>query len=417
MLDGFHILTITHRDAPLETISHVLVPDAGDDALHALKAQFGWDELLYLNTCNRVTYLFYTTSPVSAELPLELLEFIRPDLSASTLNTTAAAIRLLHGANAVNHLFEVASSMDSLVVGEREIVRQLREAYDRNMEWGLTGDNLRLLLRFTIETAKEIYTQTGIGEKALSVVALAFGEMIKSGLSTDARILMIGAGETNSLYAKFLLKYGFKHVTVFNRTLTSAQNLAEQFGGRAFPLDELEYYTEGFDALVVCTGATEAIITPEIYHKLLAADGSRKVVVDLSIPHNIDKSIPVTFPVQYIEIEGLRSVAQENLAHRERECIKARVILKRRLTDFREVWHERQIERALSHIPEEVKAVKEKAVQEVFGKEFNKLDAEAQDLVLRMLGYMEKKCVAIPMKSLKAIALKASKQGQPQRQV
>jgi glutamyl-tRNA reductase len=414
MLDGFHILTITHRDAPLETISHVLVPDAGEDTLHTLKAQFGWNELLYLNTCNRVTYLFYTTTPVSEELPLELLEFIRPDLSASTLNTTAAAIRMLHGANAINHLFEVASSMDSLVVGEREIVRQLREAYDRSLEWGLTGDHLRLLLRFTIETAKEIYTQTGIGEKALSVVALAFGEMIKTGLPANARILMVGAGETNSLYAKFLLKYGYKHVTVFNRTLSSAQNLAEQFGGRAFPLDELEYYTEGFDALVVCTGATEAIITPLIYQKLLASDAAAKVVVDLSIPHNIDKRIPADFPVRYIEIESLRSVAQENLAHRERECIKARTILKKRLAAFRTLWHERQIERALSHIPAEVKAVKEKAIQEVFGKEFDRLDPEAQDLVLRMLGYMEKKCVAIPMKSFKAIALQAGKQVHPQ---
>jgi glutamyl-tRNA reductase len=300
------------------------------------------------------------------------------------------------------------------VVGEREIVRQLREAYDRCYEWQVTGDHIRLLMRFTIETAKEVYTQTGIGEKALSVVALAFDAMLKTGLQKDARILMVGAGVTNTLFAKFLTKYGFENVTVFNRTFAAAEILAERLGkGRAFPLDELAFYTEGFDALVVCTGATSAIISPELYHKLLAAESSTKVVVDLSVPHNIDKRIPLVFPVQYIEIEGLRAVSQDNLLFRERESIKAGGILQQRIYAFRELWHERQVERALSHIPEEVRAVKDRAIHEVFGKEFSRLDTEAQDLMLRMLEYMEKKCVAIPMKAAKAIALHAKKQRNP----
>jgi len=410
MLDGYHILTLTHRDASIGTIANAVLPNAGEQVLQDLKARFGWEELLYLATCNRVMYLFYTQGPVSAELPGELLEHIRFELPVDTIDATATQMRLLHGAEAVGHLFEVAASIDSLVLGEREILRQLREAYDRNQAWGLTGDHIRLLMRFTIETAKEIYTQTGIGEKALSVVALAFNAMMSTGVRPDMRVLMVGAGETNTLFGKFLAKYGFKHVTVFNRSLAAAERLAERLGGRALPLDALEYYTEGFDVLVVCTGATQALITPDCYRSLLSGDATTKVVVDLSVPHNVDLRIPTTFPVQYIEIEGLREVSQENLAHRERECAKAVPILKQRMYAFRELWHERQIERALSHIPEEVQAVKNRAVNEVFGKEFNRLDAEAQTLVLRMLEYMEKKCVAIPIKAAKAIALQAKKQ-------
>ncbi len=262
---------------------------------------------------------------------------------------------------------------------------------------------------FTIETAKEIYTHTGIGRRALSVVALAFGEMLKTGLRADARILMVGAGETNSLFAKFLIKAKFSKVTIFNRSFEKAQNLAKPNGWQAFSLDELAYYSEGFDALVVCTGATQAIITPALYRELLAKEAGKKVVVDLSIPHNVSRETVESFPMQYIEIESLKETANENLAYREQERDRAEGLIQQRVLMFRERWHERQVERSLAHIPDEVKAVKNRAIQEVFDKEFEQLAPEAQDLVHRMLGYMEKKCVAIPIKAAKAIALNTQK--------
>lgn len=412
MLDGYHILTLTHRDAPLESIGRAMAPaDDAQHILHSLKSRLGWDELLYLTTCNRVMYLFYSQAPVNNDLIINALSAIRPDLDASETGDLAGQMRLLRGAEAVRHLFEVAGSLDSLVVGEREIIRQLREAYDRSYAWGLTGDHIRLLMRFTIETAKEIYAQTGIGEKALSVAAIAFGEMQKSVQDKNARILLVGAGQTNSLFAKFLIKKGYQNVSVFNRTLEKAEALAQTFDkGRALPLDALAYYSEGFDALVVCTGSTQPVITPALYRSLLAGETSRKTVVDLSVPNNVDKSILPEFPVQFIEIEALRIQASENLAHREREKAKASIIITQRIHAYRELWHERQIERSLAHISDEVHAVKERAVNDVFGKEFARLDSAAQETVLKMLDYMEKKCVAIPMKAAKAIALHAQKQ-------
>ncbi len=410
MLDGYHILTLTHRDAPLETLAHAIAPgDNTPAALQHLKAEMGWEEMLYLATCNRVTYVFYTQSPVNQNITEQMLEALRPDLSNQIIAETATKIRHLQGTEAVVHLLEVAASMDSLVVGEREIIRQIRQAYDQSRAWNLTGDHLRLLLGFTIETAKEIYTHTGIGRRALSVVALAFGEMQKVGLRPDARILMIGAGETNALFAKFLAKARYQNVTVFNRTFEKAQALAQANNWRAFPLDELAYYSEGFDALVVCTGATQALITPKLYEALLAQESGKKVVVDLSIPHNVARETVQNFPLQYIEIESLKETANENLAYREQERDRAAGLIRERILQFRDRWHERQVERSMAHIPDEVKAVKERAIQEVFGKEFSQLDPAAQDLVQRMMGYMEKKCVAIPIKAAKAIALRGKK--------
>ena len=118
MLDGYHILTLTHRDASLETIGQAIVP--GDDApqmLRTLKTRFGWDELLYVATCNRITFLFYSHAPVDSDLADRVLSIIRPDLSTQILENIASQMRLLRGAEAVRHLFEVAGSLDSLVVG------------------------------------------------------------------------------------------------------------------------------------------------------------------------------------------------------------------------------------------------------------------------------------------------------------
>lgn len=410
MLDGYHILTLTHRDAPLDMLAHAIAPgDMPAPALQNLCAEMGWDELMYLATCNRVTYVFYTQNIVNQDIVAQMLAALRPELPKTLRQKTASKMRLLHGTDAVTHLLEVASSMDSLVVGEREIIRQLRQAYDQNRAWNLTGDHLRLLMAFTIETAKEIYTHTGIGRRALSVVALAFGELQKTHLRPDARILMIGAGETNALFAKFLAKAKFRQVSVFNRTFEKAQGLALTHGWRAFSLDELAYYSEGFDALVVCTGATQSIITPELYQQLLAQESGAKIVVDLSIPHNVAPETVSQFSMQYIEIEGLKETASENLAYREQERDRAAGLIQARILQFRDRWHERQVERSLAHIPDEVRAVKERAMQEVFGKEFAELDPGAQDLVQRMLGYMEKKCVAIPIKAAKAAALRGNK--------
>ncbi|MEO6758232.1 MAG: hypothetical protein ABIO24_02180, partial [Saprospiraceae bacterium] len=150
--------------------------------------------------------------------------------------------------------------------------------------------------------------------------------------------------------------------------------------------------------------------TPAVYQQLLAGESGRKVVVDLSIPHNVAKAVVSEFPVRYIQIEDLKEVAKENLAFRESECAKAATIIEKRILEYREIWHERQIERALAHIPAEVRAVKERAIYEVYGREFAALPPEQQQLMLRMLDYMEKKCIAIPIKAAKAIVLHGRKQ-------
>ncbi len=299
------------------------------------------------------------------------------------------------------HLFEMAASINSMVIGEREIFRQLREAYDFSKENGLTGDNIRLAMRFTVEAAKCVYANTAIGEKALSVVALAFQQMMLKSQNREARVIMVGAGQTNTLFGKFLHKHNFSNLTVFNRSLDSAKVLAGQLSGQAFDLKDLVSYKGGFDILVVCTASVNAIITPSVYEQLLGTDGEEKIIIDLSVPNNVDRKVIHNYNTFYIEVENLKERAKENLQHRLNAIDSVKLILADFMEQFIKAFKQRLIEKALSKVPDEIKCVKDKAINIVFAKEFESLDDNSKDLLLRMMNYMEKGCINIPMKAAK----------------
>lgn len=403
MLERLKILTVTHKRTNLNKIGdYVLKADSKEILrlrLQKLQDQLRLEELLYMSTCNRVMYAFVTDHQVDTSFSAHFFQKINPDLSLEQLETIDNKVQILEGEEALAHLFDVAASIDSLVIGERQILRQLREAYDQCNEWGLTGDFMRLLTQQAIQSAKEVYAKTRIGEKPVSVVSLAIQQLMRTHLPKDARILLVGAGQTNNLVAKFLAKQEFNRVTVFNRTLEKAQEVADLLAGRAFPLRELETYREGFDAMIVCTGATKAIITPELYQQLLNGEKENKIVIDLAIPNNVDRQVVEQFPVHYIEIESLRNLAKENLAFREQEIVRAHHFINRHLAEFPSLLKQRQLELALRQVPQAIKAVKQKAINEVFRKEVEVLDDSTRELLDRMMTYMEKKCIGIPMKA------------------
>ena len=207
MLADFHIVTITHQDLNVDEIGHFVIKHSSknelQDRLSEIKKSFQIKELIYLSTCNRLTFITYDHLIWNKELLREFFLSINPDLDEEKLMRLPKIVRIYNGEDAVTHLFEVASSIDSMVVGEREIFRQFREAYHFSKKAGLLGDNLRLLEKYTVIAAKNVYANTKIGERALSIVSLAIQKLLESDLPKDARILMVGAGETNLKVAKF----------------------------------------------------------------------------------------------------------------------------------------------------------------------------------------------------------------------
>ena len=171
--------------------------------------------------------------------------------------------------------------------------------------------------------------------------------------------------------------------------------------GKAYTLEALREYKQGFDIMIVCTGATKPVITPDLYKHLLQDETEHKLLIDLSIPNNIDASIPENYATHYIEIDGLKELVNENLAFREKEVTNAHVIINKRVAEFRNIYKGRQVELALKDLPAQVKAIRQHALTSVFKDEVSNLDTEAQDLIERMMHYMEKRCIAIPMQVAK----------------
>lgn len=404
MLQDYRILTVTHRDTSLKDIGRfAIAADQAavlDEKLEAIQRLFGFDELMYVATCNRVLFLFITEQPLDAAFVERFFQFVNPQLDAQTI---ADHVRPLEGMAAVAHLYEVGGSIDSLVVGERQILGQLRDAYEQARTRGHIGSYLQLLVQRMIVASKDIYANTRIGEKPVSIVSLAVRKMFSYHLPTSARILLIGAGQTNSLIGKFLVKYHYDNVAVFNRTLDKAEQLAEKVAGTAHPLSALDTYAQGFDCIIVCTGAPDPILTPALYAQLLnGEDPAGKIIVDLAIPHNTHPDVLAQYPAStYIEIGGLKHLADENLAFREQEMAIAHDRLREHIGAFPSALKVRQLELAMRSVPDEIKAVRQKAVNEVFRKDMEQLDDNARALIDQMLTYMEKKCIGIPMRVAK----------------
>lgn len=403
-LGSYKIITITHKTTPLKNIGNFVLPNMDDEAalqqqLERIKKALELKELLYVATCNRVLFLFTTSHSVDDRFVQVFENLVYPNLPSDTSLKTSSSI--YSAEDAITHFLEVASSIDSLVIGEREILRQLRHAYERCNKLGTTGDSIRMVVQLAIETAKKVYSTTRIGQKAVSVVSLAIRQLLAKKPSQNARILIVGAGQTNTLVGKFLLKYGFGNCTVFNRSIKNAQTLATMLKGRAYTIDDLCNYQEGFDIMIVCTGATEPVINTALYESLLQGEEDEKILIDLSIPNNIDYSIANNYPTHYIEIDGLKELVNENLAFREKEVINVHAIINKRVVEFRNIYKGRQVELILRDLPIQIKAIRRHALTSVFKNEVSNLDGEAQDLIERMMHYMEKRCIAIPMQTAK----------------
>jgi glutamyl-tRNA reductase len=328
-----------------------------------------------------------------------------PNLSESQISDFSIHVEHYAEYNAVDHALAVASSIDSMIVGEREIITQVRTAFEFCRDNELTGDLIRILMKQVIETAKKVYTETSIASKPVSVVSLAYHQLKKFNIPLDARILFIGAGVTNTTMARFLKKHGFKNFVVFNRTYEKAHTLAEEIRGIPISLADLKNYQNGFDVIITCTGADNHIITKEIYESLLVGEKNKKIVIDLAIPQDLDPEIIENHKIDYISVAHLQVISNENLKERTKEIKHVEEILSQGNTEFFSLLKERSVERAMREVPEQIKSIKSFAINEVFRKDIENMDPESREVLEKVIGYMEKKYISGPMLLAKKIIL------------
>ncbi len=360
---------------------------------------------MLVSTCNRVEVYFVSHRITDNAFLRELFEVLYPHWDERQVAQTAKDTELLDGLDAVRHIFQVAGSLDSLVVGEREILSQIRNAFNRSDELGLTGEMLRLTVRKTIETAKRIFTETDVANRPVSVVNLAYRSLMAYDLEKDARFLVVGAGVTNTAMLKKLKKQGYSDFSIYNRTLANAEKLVELVGGKAYDLADIANHTTGFDVVVTCTGASHQVITHDLYRELLGNDDNQKFVVDLAVPNDFDPVIKQQHPVEVIEVSSLKAMAERNMAERKKALVQCESIVDESLADFGINYEERQVELAMREVPERIREIKDKTMAEVFAKRLNHVDDDTRALMNEMLSYMEKKVNAVTMKKAKEIML------------
>jgi len=403
-LKHFKVIALTHRHLGLDLVGKFHVePEEQKNRFEQAIDRLEIREFMFLSTCNRVEFFFRCAQPLSERLVRDLLSISYPHLASEDIESAVSEARLHTGLEAIRHVFHVASSLDSLVIGEREIITQVRTAFERAQANRLTGDFIRLAIQKAIETAKQIYTETEIATKPISVVNLAYRKLLDRDLTSEHSILYIGAGQTIEAIAGNLKKHDFKSVKVFNRTTEKAVKLAGVLGGEGYGLNDLVAKAGHFDVIVTCTGSDRPIIDAEIF-KAMGVQG-RKTVVDLAIPNDLDASVLTHFDIDYISIEDLKDEAKNNLREREKEVFHCEQLVEQRLEEFEEAFKTRKLELAMQDIPALMKDIKLRALDKTFAKELQTMNPESRETLEKILDYLEKKYISIPMKMAKQVML------------
>ena len=403
------VIAFTHKQIDLKDLGKfVICNESLESSLESVRRKFDIPEIFYIGTCNRVEFVFTADQNLSNEFVREFIQALNLPVSDEQVQAFADQVSIYEDIEALNHLLRISCSLESLVVGEKEILAQVRKAYDTCRLAGFTGDYLRLVMNRVVKTSKEVYTNTAIARKPISVVSLAYRKLRELNMCTNSRILIIGAGETNKNISKYLQKHKYSNFTIFNRTLENAQVLADELGGKAYSLDALNTFKNGFDVIITCTSATEPILTNEIYNSLLNADTSRKVIVDLAVPNDTSPEVLDNNPVTFIEVHSLQEIANSNLQERYEELIFAERIIEDNILEFKPVLKQRRVEIAMRDVPVKIKEIRNAAVNRIFADEIEGMDSNSREVLERVMNYMEKKYISLPMVMAKDILIKNS---------
>ncbi|MBM4382943.1 MAG: glutamyl-tRNA reductase [Deltaproteobacteria bacterium] len=323
------LLGLSHRTAPLELRERYAVDDA-QPALAKLVRAAEIEEAVVLSTCNRVEVLVATRDLDAARVRLRAFfeRELAPD-EAPRARELEGALYELHDTAAVRHAFRVACAVDSQVVGEPQILGQVKDAYRAAVASGACGPILSRLYQRAFATAKRVRNETKISERPISVarVAVQLAEQIFESLQ-DKSALLVGAGEMIELALETLVKSGLAQVRVANRTPARAAALATRFGASAHGLGELPQLLAASDVVLTCIGGHEPILTASHFSLALHERRERPIfAIDIGVPRNIAPAANELEGVYLYDLDDLQGVARANAEERRREVEHAEAIV------------------------------------------------------------------------------------------
>jgi glutamyl-tRNA reductase len=330
------LVGLSHKTAPIEIREKLTFPAHRQaDALASLTATSEVAEAVILSTCNRTEIYALTANDASGESVVDFLA----EYHGLERHELARYLYHAQGEAAVRHLFRVVASLDSMVLGEAQILHQVKEAYEAAFDNGACGRVFNKLFRQSFEVGKRVRTETEIGENAVSI-SYAAVELAKKVFDTleGRTILVVGAGKMSELTAKHLVSRGVHSVLVANRTYERAVELAERFEGEAIRYDDLFDRMRDADIVISSTAASHFVIHKADVASAMRGRGGRPLfLIDIAVPRDIDPEANNLSNVFLYDIDDLNGVVESNLEERMREARRAETIIEEEITEF-DAW-------------------------------------------------------------------------------
>lgn len=376
----------SHRTAPIEARERLAIP--GDDlpaVLDRLGARFGSGAIV--NTCNRIE--MYLPGIHSREAVLDFfIQEAGSDPALAQQYFTAS-----YGTDAIRHLYGVAAGIDSMVLGESEVLGQVRTAFSASVAAGTDSALLSRLFHTAIRTGRRARVETTIGHHALSVSSIAVQQArALCGELEHATVLVLGAGEAGQLAAAALVEHGVREVLVVNRTQSRAEALAAQLGGRALALDDLVSALAQTDIVLAAADAPEPLVTTAIATAALAQRPARElVVIDIGMPRDCDPEIGDLKGISYYDLDDLQAIAAEHFAARASEVAHVEAIVEEEAERFVTWWGQLQVTPTISALTEHAEAVRQAEIAKSLRRmrlddeQRTQLDALTRAIVKRLL--------------------------------
>lgn len=393
------LLGVNHKTTPVEVREKIALSNGYEEPLAALKKIDGLREYYLLSTCNRVEFLLVAEADSNVEE--DIIDFLFGDTVSRT--ECRQYLYRLYDKDAVHHLFMVAASLDSMVIGEAQILGQLKDAYRHAAHFGCTGPLLNKLIHRAFSVAKRVRTETAIGSSAVSIsyAAVQLAKKIFGNLG-DKNVLLVGAGEMAELAAEHLVGQGVGSVTVANRTLSRAVDLAKRFKGKAVSITELVPQLEHVDIIISSTGAKEIILHKDQVKSVMRSRMNRSLFfIDIAVPRDLDPGLNEIANVYLYDIDDLSSVVEINKSERDKEAVKATRIVDEEMLKFERWFLGLAVTPTIQALKEKMDSIGQSELDRTLARMPDMTDSDRENLT-RMVTAITAKIMHDPLMYLKS---------------
>lgn len=396
----YTLIGVNHKSAPVAVRERLAIAESRlPHAVERLASWPGISEGVILSTCNRVEFL--VRSPQS---PPDLRLFLRDYFGVEEADISPHLYQYCDR-DAVGHLFRVASSLDSMIVGEPQILGQVKEAYAVARSVGALHSNLDLLLTRAFAVAKRVRNETAVGNSAVSIASVAV-ELAKKifGSLKGKQIYLVGAGKMSELAARHLIAHGAETVFVANRTHERAVRLAEKFSGTAILFEQLYESAAEADIIITSTGAPHHIFRREHGEIFLHKRRNRPMFfIDIAVPRDVDPAIAGLDGIFVYDIDDLQSVVHSNSSERKRAAQLAEKIISQEVERFFEKLSSMEVIPTIVSLQDHLETIRQAEIDKVRGR-LGRLTPEQELAVEAMTKGIVNKVLHAPISTLKTAA-------------